>query len=265
MVSQLSFSGQAVKAHDPDRFLLSFFAPQAAREGLWALFAFNHEIAKTRDVVRDTRLGLIRLQWWREAVARMYDTGDTAVHPVFQPLWDCVRLHGLEREVFDQLLYAREFDLEDVLPADLQGLQHYADFTTTPLMRLAMRVCDPAQNDPPECVQAVAQNYALAGILRAVPFLAAQGRCLLPEKMLRDHGIDAEVLYAGKSPEAVARVVKDVAEAIMPHQKPQNRFLRATSALSQIYFQQIKALKYNVYHPKMCLPPPLKVLRLLLS
>ena len=52
----ISYCGETVRKHDPDRFLLSMFAPPESREALWALYAFNHEIAKTREVVTETQV-----------------------------------------------------------------------------------------------------------------------------------------------------------------------------------------------------------------
>ena len=72
MAKTLSYCGQVVRDQDRDRFLLSLFAPADRREALWALFAFNHEIAKTREVVTEMQLGLIRLQWWREQVTNIF-------------------------------------------------------------------------------------------------------------------------------------------------------------------------------------------------
>ena len=182
MEKTLSYCGQIVRDYDPDRFLLSMFAPATVREDLWALFAFNHEIAKTREVVTETQLGLIRLQWWREAIAALYgEQTERGVpeHEVVRPLAEAIKRHNLPREHFDKLIYAREFDLEDVLPGNLEGLLNYADFTTTPLMKLAVQICG---DDPEmELVQPVAVNYALMGILRAVPTHARQRRCYLPE------------------------------------------------------------------------------------
>jgi phytoene synthase len=54
-----------VRRHDPDRFLTSLFAPPAQRDALLTLYAFNHELARAREVISEPPLALIRLQWWR--------------------------------------------------------------------------------------------------------------------------------------------------------------------------------------------------------
>jgi phytoene synthase len=39
-----------VRRHDPDRFLTALFAPPAKRDALLTLYAFNHELARAREV-----------------------------------------------------------------------------------------------------------------------------------------------------------------------------------------------------------------------
>ena len=64
----LSAVGEVVRQHDPDRYFTALFAPAARREALFVLYAFNHELARARESVRQPMAALIRLQWWREVV-----------------------------------------------------------------------------------------------------------------------------------------------------------------------------------------------------
>jgi phytoene synthase len=42
------------------------FAPAPRRVLLFALYAFNAEVARIAETVREPMLGAIRLEWWRE-------------------------------------------------------------------------------------------------------------------------------------------------------------------------------------------------------
>ncbi len=70
-----------LRQHDPDRFLTALFAPPERRDALLALYAFNHELARAREVASEPTLALIRLQWWREVVG-----GAVRHHAVATPL-----------------------------------------------------------------------------------------------------------------------------------------------------------------------------------
>src|ERR1700759_5803710 len=58
----------SVRAADPCRFFSCLFAPVSQRPLLLALYAFNAEVARIAESVREPMLGAIRLEWWRETV-----------------------------------------------------------------------------------------------------------------------------------------------------------------------------------------------------
>ena len=72
---RLSPVAALVRRHDRDRFQTVLFAPTARREALFALYAFNYEIASVRKRVTVPTLGRIRLEWWRETIAAAYEGG----------------------------------------------------------------------------------------------------------------------------------------------------------------------------------------------
>lgn len=261
MHSKLSYCAALVKEQDPDRFLITLMMPAPVREDLFALFAFNHEIAKTREVVSETKLGLIRLQWWRDQVDNIYRGGEVPEHEVLQPLARAIQEHNLTQEDFERLIYAREFDLEDVLPATLEGLLNYADFTSTPLMNLALQITgeDPEQH----AVQPVAVNYALMGIIRAVPFFAAQRRCLLPESLMRQYGV--RKLYDLKPEGDIPGLIREISGQFVNNLRPAPRFLKLSDALARMYCKQAWAYGFDPFHPRLRFPLPFKALRLWFS
>src|SRR5216683_1585997 len=119
--SALSPLARLVRQHDRDRFLTALFAPAARRDELLALYAFNYEIAKTREVVSEPVLGQIRLQWWRESLDAIYAGDPVRGHEVATPLAAAIRGRGLTRAHFDALIAAREFDLGGEAPESLAG------------------------------------------------------------------------------------------------------------------------------------------------
>jgi phytoene synthase len=250
----LGYCGEMVRKHDPDRFLLSLFEKPALRPHLWALYAFNHEIAKTREVVTETQLGLIRLQWWRDAVGAIYAGAAVPEHQVLQPLADAIRAFELPQETFDNLMFAREFDLEDRLPANLDGMVHYADFTSTPLLQLAARITGgDASRD-------TAIAYALTGLLRATPYHLAQRRCYLPEDLIGAQAISVYDLYDGTGIAQLSPVVVLVAERAREFlsKAPKSRMRHMT----RLYLDQLAHAGHDVFSARLRYPPPLMVLRL---
>ncbi len=179
---ELSYVGEAVRRHDRDRYLCTLFAPDMAREALFALYAFNIEIAKTREAVSEPMLGQIRLQWWREAVEGIY-AGTPRKHEVVAALVPVIAAHDLSRRPFDEMIDAREADLDETPPPDMAALLAYARATTAPLNELAGKILG---IDPVPDAAGVA--WALTGLLRAIPLHARARRQYLPPAVLQAAG-----------------------------------------------------------------------------
>src|SRR5438132_13605842 len=98
---RLSPVAALVQRLDRDRFQTVLFTPAARREALFALYAFNYEIASVRERVTVPTLGRIRLEWWRETIAAAYEGGPIRDHFVVQALTATIRMHPLAREHFE--------------------------------------------------------------------------------------------------------------------------------------------------------------------
>src|SRR5207248_5798401 len=88
-----------VREHDRDRYLAALLAPSAARKHLFALYAFNYEIARIRELVREPMPGELRLQWWRDAVVGQAH-GDVARHPAASAVVATIEKFSLPRAQF---------------------------------------------------------------------------------------------------------------------------------------------------------------------
>lgn len=208
----LSYCGAEARRHDNDRYLAALFAPTRAREAFFALIAFNQEIARTRELVSEPTLGLMRLQWWRDAVGACYGDGAVPHHPAVEPLAAAARDLGLSREHFDRLLDAREADLDDDPPATLDDLTRYAEETAAPLQLLKLEALGVDDAAARRAATAAATAYALTGMLRATAVLARQGRVLIPSAVLEKNGCRRRSLLEGEPTPELAACVADVAE-----------------------------------------------------
>ena len=254
-----SYIIELLKTHDRDRFLLAMLMPEYWREGLLALFAYNHEIAKTRDVVSETQLGFIRLQWWREAIEKIY-AGEVLEHEVLQPLARAIEKYDLPQEPFTMLAHAREFDLEDVSPANMEGLLNYCDFTHTPLVRLVMMVL--GEESDHDVTQPVAVNYALMGIVRSIAYHAKNRQRFIPDDVMQAHEMRESQLFELRDQEKIQAVAKDMADHYRQNLEPESHFLRYMNGLSDLYWKALKWREFDVFDQRIH-HPAFKELRLL--
>ncbi len=197
------------RAHDPDRFLCALFAPPASREALFALIAFNHELARAREAASNPVAALIRLQWWRDAVEEAAAGAPPRRHEVAAPLHTAITAGLLAPEALLGLVEAREAEAHE------DGLATEADFVaylrgTAGGWSAAAGLALGATVEQAEVLRALGAAYGLAGALRSVGAHAAQGRCLLPADRLARAGLNPEAVIA--APASAASLLSEMAE-----------------------------------------------------
>ena len=170
----LSYCAGEVRRGDGERYLTALFAPAERREDLFALYAFNLAIARTREVVSEPLIGAMRLQWWRDALAAI-EAGCPPAHPVATALGEAMGRHDLARAPFEALIEARSFDLGEEPPEDLDAVESYAEASAPPVTSRMSRA-----RSASGASRHVAIAWALTGLLRAVPSHARAGRRTLP-------------------------------------------------------------------------------------
>ena len=205
-----------VRRFDPDRYFSSLFAGEQGSRSLLALYAFNLEIAKTRETVSEVMLGQIRLQWWREALDGIYE-GRPRNHAVVTALAHTIESHGLERVRFHRIIDGREFDLEDRQPHTIAELIEYTRDTSGELTCLALSCLGAVGEEASVAGRDAGIAWALTGLLLAIPFHASQERCFLPTSLAEEHHVSPNALYRGKPPEGLNKIVAAIAQTAQEH------------------------------------------------
>ena len=197
-MTDLSPAGLIVQRHDPDRFLTALFAPPARRETLFVLYAVNHELARAREVVSNPMLALIRLQWWREVAE-----GARRRHEVAGPLGEALDSGRLLPADILGMIEGREAETGPI--EDMAAFQDYARAAFGGVAVAAGRALggDGAVLDG---LRDLGAAYGVAGVLRSVPALARQGRCVLPLDALSAAGLSEAELGSSAAAGALAPV-----------------------------------------------------------
>lgn len=174
------------------------FAPRAAREPLWALHAFNAEIAAIKDQVSEPLPGEMRQQWWRDVIEARGGTPAPS-SPVAQALLDTMARHALPASALLAMIDARGFDLYDDPMPDWTALEGYCGETASTLVRLSTLIM--ADGEEPGgaalCGHA-GVAYAITGLLRSFPVHARRRQCYLPVSLLAACGVQPEDIFEGR-------------------------------------------------------------------
>jgi phytoene synthase len=210
-------SRRILRAEDSDRYVACLLAPPAFRPHLFALYAFNCEIARVRETVSEALPGEIRHQWWREALSCSANDA-AAAHPVAAALLDTMKLFRLPPEPFLALIEARSFDLYDDPMPTWQDLEGYSGETCSALIRLASIILAGGEEPGSAALCGHAGvTYALTGLLRAFPIHARRGQCYVPHEVLIACGVGLEDIHEGRDSDGLRAALALVRERARSH------------------------------------------------
>lgn len=197
------------KSGDPDRSLAALFAPREARADLFALIAFNVELARIAEIVTEPGLGAIRLQWWHEAIDRAAK-GEATGHQVADAIGAAMRKGKLSRARINALIDARNFDIETRIMPDWAALEAHLAATSGGLFALGGECLGSRGPSLEKAATQAGLAYGLTGLMRALPVHAVSGRVYLPADALLRHGTSPEAILAGKSSDGLLAVLADL-------------------------------------------------------
>jgi len=188
-----------VRDSDRDRYLATLFAPAQHRDALMALYAFNIEIARVRDVAREPMPGEIRLQWWREVLAGERG-GEAAAHPIAAALLSALARSAIDPKRLIALIDAHGFDLYDEPMGTLDDLDAYGAGTQGTLIDVSASVLG-AGNDAAARHAGIA--LAIARIVSEFPRHASRRQLFIPLEVIERHKVDIEQIFAGQGSDAL--------------------------------------------------------------
>jgi 15-cis-phytoene synthase len=209
-----------VRASDKDRFVATLFAPAEHRPHLFAVYAFNLEIARIGEIAHEPLAGEIRLQWWHDCLSG----GDVAGHPVASALLDSIERRNLAIEPLLDLIDARRFDVYNEPIGTLGEFESYVRSTSSALFGMAVRIID-ATAAASETADTAGLAYGISALVAAVGAHAARGRVYVPADVLARHGAGPDDVLAGRSSSAVTAALKDL--ILGAHRQYETFFARA--------------------------------------
>jgi phytoene/squalene synthetase len=211
-----TYCATEIKRFDYDRYLVTLFAPSTAREHLFALYAFNHEIAKIREAVSEPMLGEIRLQWWREAIEGIFENKPRN-HEVVLALHKAVHAYGLPKNIFDDIINMRTKDIYDEPPKTLDDFEQYLGGTSGNLNILAARILN--QND--ETVLSMAydmgQIWGLIGTVRSIRYHMSLNKLSLPQDLMEKHSAMKKDIFQLEQVESRRNLLSELCQTAEYH------------------------------------------------
>ena len=193
MTEFFAYCADRVRETDRDRYLATLFAPADRRDALFALYAFDIEISRVRELARETMPGEIRLQWWREVLLGER-AGEGAANPVGAAVMDILGRFAFARYPLVDLVEAHRFDVHNEPMASAEEFESYASRTAGTIFHVAARILGGDVNSAVTAESGSAQT--IATVLSRLPQHAARRQLYVPLDSLRHYSAEPEDIFA---------------------------------------------------------------------
>lgn len=197
-----------VREADFGRWAATLFAPAETRPHLLALYAFDIEVERVRDLVSEPMPGELRLQWWRDALENP-ERADVVSHPTAAALHQAIAFGRLPVEALIGIVDARVDDLYDDPVATMEELEARLGATHSAILRLASLIV--AEGRDPGGAEACGFAGVANGITRTIetlPKLARRGQALIPADLMAKTGATRDDLFSGQPSEGLRESVR---------------------------------------------------------
>lgn len=165
-------------------FYYSFlFLDPEERRAVTALYAFCREVDDVVDECQDPQLARIKLNWWREEIARVYE--GTPQHPVGLALKAPCHTFALPLEQFQEIIDGMEMDLDRTSYETFKDLSLYCHRVAGVVGLLTAEIFGYSNRRTAKYAHDLGIAFQLTNILRDVREDWQRGRLYVPVDELR--------------------------------------------------------------------------------
>ncbi|KAL4920457.1 Squalene/phytoene synthase [Aspergillus aurantiobrunneus] len=231
--------------YDRPSYTLSTFIPRPTQPAYIALRALNSTLSLIPDTTSSYTIGLMRLQFWRDAIAKTL-SGSPPKEPIAillaSAIEDLHRRSGgkvkLSKNWLNRMINAREQTLTNDPYPNLEALENYAESTYSTLLYLTLSAMPMASVTADHVASHIGKAVGIAAILRGLPIVAfpqqaqqaqgawagavqggtRQGAIMLPLDVMAQAGVkEEEVFRRGAEAEGLRDAVFTVATRASDH------------------------------------------------
>jgi NADH dehydrogenase [ubiquinone] 1 alpha subcomplex assembly factor 6 len=168
---------------DNENYLVSLFSPPKCRNAVWAIRAFNVETCQIHENTKDSLIGKMRIQWWREMIDSTFD-GKPLEHPISNEISSALKSSKLSKLWFKRILKERENHLDRKQFGTLNDLEQYAENGTSSLLFLQMESLGIHNHAVEHALGHIGKAAGICNILRGFRFDLENRKVLLPSELM---------------------------------------------------------------------------------
>jgi len=242
--------------------------PRRRRDALYAVYAFCRTVDDIADLGDergvDRAAQRTELERWRRDVARCYEPGGRPEHPIAAGLARAVGEFAIPREAPLAIIDGVEMDLDQVRYETAEDLYPYCYRVASAVGLCCIEIF--GYTDPRARDYAVSLGMALqlTNIIRDIGADARSGRVYVPQTELREFGVTADDLRAGRYGDPFVRLMafqaararEYYAKAWRAFPGADRRSLVPAQIMGHIYFallHEIEARRFRVFDERVAL------------
>lgn len=179
-------------------FYYSFlYLPQEKRRAITALYAFCREVDDVVDECAEASVARVKLAWWRQEVAAIFDRTGKPSHPVAKALAEVAGTFNLNAEQLNAIINGMEMDLDYNRYADFDTLRHYCYHVASVVGLCSAEIFGYRNLRTLEYAENLGLAFQLTNIIRDVGEDGRRDRIYLPQDELQRFGVTSEdILHA---------------------------------------------------------------------
>jgi NADH dehydrogenase [ubiquinone] 1 alpha subcomplex assembly factor 6 len=203
---------------DRENFLSTLLYKGETRRHALAVRAFNIELSRIPAVVSDHKIALMRLQFWDDALVKMFDKNQTKLpeHPVVNELSVVIKKSKLTKRYFDRLIAARK--IQNLNFISTKQMENYAEETVSSVLYLLLEILGVRNVHADHAASHLGKAQGITNILRSIHIQTTRSQYLpVPQEILMQHGVSQEKFIRSPEDKGVSDVVFDVATLAHQH------------------------------------------------
>ncbi|EFA03248.1 NADH dehydrogenase (ubiquinone) complex I, assembly factor 6 [Tribolium castaneum] len=252
-----------VKSYDYENFLSTLLLKGKSRSCAFAVRSFNVEVARVAEQVSTKETGLMRMQFWEDALEKCFSGNCDKVprHPVAIELFNAISRNKLSKRHLKNLILSRKEHFNLNTFHKLEDMETYSERSVSSVYYLILEGCDIRNINADHAASHLGKAQGIVQNLRCIPQCKNLNFVPLPQSILVKNNVSQEELLRHKSSQPLSDCVYEVATRAHQHLMkarslqekvpPEGRSVLLPAVATFAFLKRLENVNYDIFHPQL--------------